>query len=77
MIAEMVYTLCFMFFAQNAKQDNQIDLQRKMQLGIGTHALQKKEVGRSDWSDGIDWNMGICLGHIVSVLDEIFRIIRR
>ena len=44
---------------------------------IAVDTYQKKEVGRSDWSDGIDWNMGICLGHIVGVLDEIFRIIRR
>ena len=41
----------------------------------GTHAHQKKEVWISDWSDGIDWNIWICLGHIVGVLDERFRII--
>lgn len=44
MIVEMAYTLCFMFFAQNVRQDSQIELQGKMRFAIGTHAHQKKEV---------------------------------
>lgn len=43
MIVEMAYTPCFMFFAQNVRQDSQIDLHGKMRFAIGTPAHQKKE----------------------------------
>ena len=54
-----------------------LDVKNVAQDYILLDLSQKKEVGRSDRSDGIDWNMGICLGRIVGVLDERFRIIRR
>ena len=48
LIVEMGYTQCFLFFAQNVRQDSQIDLQGKTRFAVGTHAHQKKEVGISE-----------------------------